>query len=366
MELSTWQRNAILQTVRSSPIIFIRWVEDEFFSLSNKPIIKEENLKRRSEYSNKEIAYQTRTRKINKIFSFWVSWFILFECLIVSLQYMGVAFRLSEHWHSSIWDIIDYINFLNWRFNEIYYLILVLIIIGLNIPILTVILLLILFKCIKVRNDNNISIILLIILIFPFLMSFGIFSIPTMKLLLETYDWRLNEEGVRVLRRNSSIEWESLEQISLFAVAMITMLLQMISSLVFTSFTHKDGCFDEYGNKVHIKHDSDRIELNESEKSTFSDDSSSSIIKFLWRRKRFKRGIRYVPVILYILQVILLSITIYLPKNEWWPPLICYVVIAWIIIYFIIKQPYSDSRYNHFATALLFHNFFTFFRSFLL
>jgi len=64
-------------------------------------------------------------------------------------------------------------------------------------------------------------------------------------------------------------------------VAIVTLVLQLISSFVFTYFVHKDGRFDEYGNHIQVKIDSDKIELNETEKSSVEIDNTNSIIKFL-------------------------------------------------------------------------------------
>ena len=83
-------------------------------------------------------------------------------------------------------------------------------------------------------------------------------------------------------------------------------------------------------------------------------------------KKRFKNGVKYLPAYMHFLQIFLLVIIIFSPKNQWWPLLIWNIILGCVILYFVYRQPYIDPRFNHYSRALLFNNFYTFFRSFLI
>ena len=97
----------------------------------------------------------------------------------------------------------------------------------------------------------------------------------------------------------------------------------MISSLIFVNFVHKEGIFDKFGNVIRAKQDSDKIELSESEKEIETKDNSNNLFNYLCKRKRFKSGVKYLPAVMYFLQLSIIGLTIFLPQNEWWPSLIC-------------------------------------------
>lgn len=143
------------------------------------------------------------------------------------------------------------------------------------------------------------------------------------------------------------------------------MIIQFIFSLVFVSVTKEEGFLDEYGNLIQPNISQDKISLMETEKKT-KEKQNNILFYFLCKRKRFKKGVKYLPAISYGIQVIIITITIYTPQNEWWPPLLCDIILLTMAAYYIKKLPYADARYNHWSIALLFNNFFAFFRSFLI
>ena len=171
-----------------------RRVEDSFEDLiskdghTDKEIVKSEDPQVRSKFGHGEIAYRTKVKKTKVALAITVGLFFMFECIILTLQYLDVAFSLSKSWHSAIYIVRDALSILNFSLTGMGYLLTVIGIATLNIPILLTILLLIWFRCIRILTTSRKSMILLIILIFPFFMSFGVFSVPIMKLLLQTYD----------------------------------------------------------------------------------------------------------------------------------------------------------------------------------
>ena len=195
-------------------------------------------------------------------------------------------------------------------------------------------------------------------------MSYGILSIPIMKLLLETYSW-VDYNGQSVLKRYTNLKWGSFEQILLFIFALIAMLIQLLSSIVFINVT-KDDVFDEYGNFIYQSENADEIETIEINELEIQKSKEFLIINFFCKRKRFKKGVKYLPAVVYIIQVIIVIISIFSPKNHWLPSLVWDVILLILIWYFYKTQPYADSRYNHWNMAFLFCNFFTFLRWFLL
>ena len=196
-------------------------------------------------------------------------------------------------------------------------------------------------------------------------MSFGIFSIPIMRLLIETYDWVEDSNGQSVLRRYPVLKWGSFQQVLLFAVALIAMLIQLISSIVFINIT-KDDVFDEYGNFIHQSENADEIETIEINELEIQQRKESAVINFFCKRKRFKKGVKYLPVITYLIQIVLVVIWVFSPNDHWLPSLAWELILITLICYFLKTQPYADNRYNNWNMALLFSNMYTFLRSFLI
>jgi len=83
--------------------------------------------------------------------------------------------------------------------------------------------------------------------------------------------------------------------------------------VVFVSFTHKEGVFDEYGNEIKMKKDPDQIEIHESEWDFPENESKFSSLNYFLTRRRFKKGIKYLPALLYLQKVILIGSTIFFP-----------------------------------------------------
>lgn len=102
------------------------------------------------------------------------------------------------------------------------------------------------------------------------------------------------------------------------------MLIQLISSIVFVSITREEGIFDEYGNLIKVNDDPDKIQTTEAIEKKSDDDAKkqNALFNFICRRKRFKKGVKYLPAFSYFLQVVLLLITIFSPRDAWWPSLL--------------------------------------------
>ena len=154
----------------------------------NNIIVTYEGEPDRSEFAKGRIAYKSKTHKAKVCATFMIIAFVVFESLILSLQYLDLAFSLSQNWNESLYWLYNTLKIFNFTITGGWYIAIVVLIAVLNIPILCTILMLMWYNKIKIDTNSRSSTIISIILIFPFFMSFGIFSVPIMKLLLQTYD----------------------------------------------------------------------------------------------------------------------------------------------------------------------------------
>ena len=255
----------------------------------NNIIVTYEGEPDRSEFAKGRIAYKSKTHKAKVCATFMIIAFVVFESLILSLQYLDLAFSLSQNWNESLYWLYNTLKIFNFTITGGWYIAIVVLIAVLNIPILCTILMLMWYNKIKIDTNSRSSTIISIILIFPFFMSFGIFSVPIMKLLLQTYDCKRNYDNIRVLRRFEGLKCESPAQIILFLVALITMLIQLIASMAFLVFTKVEGVFDENGMLLNKKENTDNLNETEVLENTNEDPyKNMGIFSFIFKRQRFK------------------------------------------------------------------------------
>jgi glucose uptake protein GlcU len=127
---------------------------------------------------------------------------------------------------------------------------------------------------------------------------------------------RNNIDGTRVLKRNPDIKCESWYQLLLFCLSMIALVFLIIGATV------RNLQREEL---MKMKH-------------------------YPWR---VKRGINRLLIKNMAFKMVIITIAVFGPASQYWPPIACFLLSLFVSIYWLIVCPYIRDLYNHIVSPTL-------------
>ncbi|CAI2386678.1 unnamed protein product [Moneuplotes crassus] len=253
--------------------------------------------------------------------------FFFLDQIIQALQFMWVSIFMGISWIEGIYDLAKVLNVFSIHFSDQAYIISV-------ITCIVVIFIFAIFSCGGVFGFCDIDCCccfdaledFLSMVIFEYFF-FGFFAIPIMKMLLQTYDC-VRVEGVRVLSRNLNWQCESWQQLLLFSFSMVTLLMLIVGAVVRNLAKEEEMHFRGYE----------------------------------WR---IKKGVNRLICKEMVLKAVIMIIAIFGPTRYYFPPLVCCILTASFLAYWLLIMPYVINKYNHMKIAMLAVSAHCFFASFL-